>query len=300
MGAELVSLSSDFYGNEALLAKWKESCQKNRIPHALFLVGDDELENISMAWALSQSLLCEKKDQAMPCGLCGNCLRIKNRSSESILEVKPIKNSIRLEELKDFSQFFNLRGWSERKVILIHQAHLLNPSAANRLLKSIEEPPENTYFILTSESPKQVMATIRSRCQSLSLAGGRRLPVVEAEIVDLSFRFLHSIFDPKTDFWTAKWKEDFKDRNLTRQVLSVMQFILRDLMLYSINGSVIHTDRMEEIDKLAQLQSAAFWFQFFDKLFVLEAGVKQNLDSLLQLESLFVQMRALIAVERAS
>jgi hypothetical protein len=87
--------------------------------------------------------------------------------SESIMLVEPDGASIKIEQARDILQFISLRRIGRARVVIIDQAHLLNPQAANSLLKSLEEPPDGTYFFLVTSVPASILATIRSRSQQV-------------------------------------------------------------------------------------------------------------------------------------
>lgn len=78
---------------------------------------------------------------------------------------------ISVHEASEIGRQLSLKSYGgNAKVMIICFAEKLNTEASNRLLKIIEEPPENTYFILTSEKPESILLTIRSRCQSIEFS----------------------------------------------------------------------------------------------------------------------------------
>lgn len=116
-----------------------------------------------------RKLMCESNDNfERICGTCPSCsyafnehpkLRIVDRNSE-------LKTAtITVEQIRDLSSFIELAstGKDDVKIIYIREADLLSNNAANALLKNLEEPPQNTYFILNCHDASKLLATIRSR-----------------------------------------------------------------------------------------------------------------------------------------
>lgn len=153
-------------GHDKAKLQWMNALKSKRLPHALLLVGPSGIGRLGLALAWSQILLC---DHGTGCGLCGSCLRVENKQSESLLIITPDKNQIRIEQAHKVLEFLSLRSLSKRRAIIIEGADLLNPTAANSLLKILEEPPPETFFFLIAPGTSQVMSTIRSRSQVLRL-----------------------------------------------------------------------------------------------------------------------------------
>ena len=164
----MARLLASVLGHQEQIERLLTAIQNDHLPHALLFVGASGIGKRTVAFAVAQALLCEKNQTA--CGVCGGCLRaekafVDGNGSEGILALAPEKNQIKLEQAKEILEFLNLRSLSKNRVIIVDGADYLNPQASNSLLKIIEEPPANTYFILTAPSPSHVMSTIRSRSQ---------------------------------------------------------------------------------------------------------------------------------------
>ncbi len=149
--------------------------QLGRMPHALLLCGPLGVGKRVFAEALIRALLCSApRSDGLACGACQDChlLAIGGHPDRLTLGLDPegTGNEIRVEsarELLDSEALTPHRG--QRKVVLIDPAHRLNRSAANSLLKTLEEPCPTTTMILVTEDPGRLPATVRSRCQKVSL-----------------------------------------------------------------------------------------------------------------------------------
>ncbi|MFN7086788.1 MAG: DNA polymerase III subunit delta' [Burkholderiales bacterium] len=169
---------------------------KNHLPHALLLQGRQGIGKAAFGRALASALLCEDPQPGgAACGQCAACRWMESGAHPDFRQFEPQNLSETIEEeqggdrkashqitidpirlLPDFLGMSSHRGGA--KVILVHPAEALNVSAANALLKSLEEPPPRTHFLLVSHRPRLLPATVRSRCQQIALPG----PAPEAAI----------------------------------------------------------------------------------------------------------------------
>lgn len=158
-----------------------------RLPHALLLKGPQGTGKLDFAYRLARSLLCEMPGaNSEACGNCPAChwfeqethpdFRLlqpealaETEEGESGSRKKPSRQ-ISVEQVRALSDFANLSAHQGgRRVVLIHPAELMNVSAANALLKTLEEPTPNMVLLLVSHKPQQLLPTIRSRCVALAM-----------------------------------------------------------------------------------------------------------------------------------
>jgi DNA polymerase-3 subunit delta' len=157
------------------------------LPASLLLVGPRGVGKSAFALHLAQALLCHRPaSDAQGCGNCQSCrLYISGNHPDFRLvqdaapEEDPGEEEgakqrgtsarwIRVEQVRDLGQLLALRPHlGRRRVVLIRPADRLHPSAANALLKTLEEPPADTHFILVTGAPRRLPATILSRCVRL-------------------------------------------------------------------------------------------------------------------------------------
>lgn len=162
-----------------LLSPWSAlqgARRANRFPHALLLTGPLGVGKRLLVEALARSLLCPRTDaRGFACGQCPDCLLLAAGTHPDLVRVGPDEETksgeIRVDAIRALAGTEGLTahrgGW---KLILIDPAHRMNISAANALLKTLEEPAPSTLMCLVSEQPSRLPATIRSRCQALRLA----------------------------------------------------------------------------------------------------------------------------------
>lgn len=174
---------------------------RTRRAHALLIHGPSGVGQFELALALAQAWLCEAPNVPAPgfkpCGMCASCKLVQARSHPDLLVVlpealreslgwsidaagedggaekagkaKPSKE-IKVEAVRAvlaFAQTTSARGLG--KVVVMHPAERMNAVAANTLLKTLEEPPGDARFVLSTAGADALLPTIRSRCQALSL-----------------------------------------------------------------------------------------------------------------------------------
>ncbi len=159
-------------------ADWQQLLQyqnTQKIPHALLLTGSKGLAKFEFAILWANTLLCETLSNtelldstATACGHCAACELFAANTHPDFMLIQPEEEgkAIKVAQIRELVGFVSLtQSRSKRRVIVINPAESMNMNAANSLLKTLEEPPENTVIILVSSKPHSLPATIRSRCQ---------------------------------------------------------------------------------------------------------------------------------------
>jgi DNA polymerase-3 subunit delta' len=153
--------------------------RRERWPHAALITGPAGIGKRALADWLARVLLCETpRADGAPCNACPGChyigagqhpdLRILDAFERSDDDVKAVEWIVvdRIRALLQWAELTSHRGGA--KVALIDPAERMNAAAANALLKTLEEPPPNTHFLLVSQQPNRLPATIISRCQRMA------------------------------------------------------------------------------------------------------------------------------------
>jgi DNA polymerase-3 subunit delta' len=141
---------------------------QDRLPHAILLSGPEGIGKYRFAKAFAAYLLCEQPQAAMACGKCQSCLWCKDRQHPDFKALEPPegKRQIAVDQVRELQSFAVQRAHREdgKKIVLIHPAEGMNTNAANALLKTLEEPAEQTLLLLVSHASSRLLPTIRSRC----------------------------------------------------------------------------------------------------------------------------------------
>jgi len=143
----------------------------DRLPHALLLSGPTGMGKGQFARALYGALLCRQPGNALTaCGECRSCELIRAGTHPDVLGIEPEEEGrqIRVDQIRELIAFINLKSHFEKyKIAIIRPADSMNRSAANTLLKTLEEPPGDSLLLLLTHRPDHLPVTIRSRCQKL-------------------------------------------------------------------------------------------------------------------------------------
>ncbi len=154
-----------------------DALASERLAHALLICGPAHIGKHAFADALAKTLLCRERVDGAACGHCRSCVLYaagthpdwKYLSFEEN-DKKVLRKEIVVEQVRDLGGWFALtpqRGGAQ--VAQIEPASAMNLNASNALLKTLEEPMRDRYLLLLCESPMQLSATIRSRCQRIEL-----------------------------------------------------------------------------------------------------------------------------------
>ena len=161
----------------ALLERFKNVVQNGRVGQSYLINGDNVAELEEFLKSLLPLIMCESLGvNGDPCGMCRKCERLEAEVYEYLYDLRPRSKTrmIVVEHLNEFQRKFNLKvpaGYL--KVGVIVEADRMVDQAQNAFLKTLEEPPEGTLFILLTTNPKGLLPTIQSRCQLLSISENR-------------------------------------------------------------------------------------------------------------------------------
>lgn len=166
--------------------------RRSNLPHAVLIHGRPGLGKTVLARLFAQRLLCEGPPEGdLPCGECSACLWFGQGNHPDFRIVEPEalaepraadgeprkresetpSRQIRIEQVRELQEFLAIgthRGGL--RTIVVRPAEAMNPATANALLKSLEEPPAGTVFLLVSSAPERLLPTVRSRCQRVAAA----------------------------------------------------------------------------------------------------------------------------------
>ena len=152
--------------------------EKNRLGHAYLFSGARGVGKTSMARLLAKAVNCENGPTTHPCGSCSLCREISSGTSVDVLEIDGASNRgiDNIRELKDQVKYAPLKG--RFKIYIIDEVHMLTSEAFNALLKTLEEPPASTLFIMATTELHKIPSTILSRCQQFHFKKIARLEII--------------------------------------------------------------------------------------------------------------------------
>ena len=155
----------------------KRALDAGRPAHGYLIVGAVRGHGMDLAVRVTQALFCTA--EARPCRTCDACRRVAERVEPDVHWIFPEMKSrvisaeqMRERLLAEIAQTSLSGGW---KVGILVGADCLNNASANAFLKTLEEPPEKTLFLLLTDAPQRLLPTIVSRCQRIDLDAFREL-----------------------------------------------------------------------------------------------------------------------------
>src|SRR5262245_39910451 len=172
-------------GHHRLIDLLKRSVGGGTLPPSLLFTGPSGVGKRLTAIAVAQTLNCQRQTTDASrlttdaCGECAACRRIARGAHPDVLVVEPgDTGTIKIDQIRDVVDRANYRPFEgRRRVVVIDEADALVVPAQNALLKTLEEPPPSSVFILVTARPDALLATVRSRCPVL-----RFLPLEPEEV----------------------------------------------------------------------------------------------------------------------
>lgn len=171
-------------GQDAVVAHLKRAIDRDRVPHAYLFSGPPGAPLYDAAIALAMAMSCQRS-RGEPCGECDACAKIVagihpdvvTLVREGAAQIVPIE-SVRTQVI---ARLGLPPHEGPVRVFIVEEATSLAPPAANALLKTLEEPPARTLFVMCTTAPEQLLPTIRSRCQRIRFAGGAAVTAADPE-----------------------------------------------------------------------------------------------------------------------
>ncbi len=322
-------VEQEFLINESVMERFGRLNQSGRLAHAYLFVGPKDVGKGQTALALAKLLNCEKADKNNPgwfCDACPTCLRIGQRQHPDVHVLEDTEEgTLKIEQVRELCNQMKLRPYmAQKKVFIIHRAENLTIEAGNSLLKNLEEPSPNTLIILTTPVLRNVLATIRSRCQIVYFASMPRKGLFDyltkkERLSSLESQFLaafsQGVLKRAKDFHESKFldlknqvvdsyifapdcsifiNDITKDKPKMRVFLDILLSWVHDAFLLKLGVSkerITHIDRLKELENFQRV----FSLEQLDALYQQVIQAKKTFE-----ENLNVKMSLLIIKEMLS
>lgn len=313
------------YGHEKEIAILKSAIRKNRVAHAYLFHGMEGIGKRTVAMAFAKAVLCAgPEEDGGACGHCPSCLKVDHGNHPDVITVEPDGAFIKLQAVRDMMNAMAFRPLEgDKRFFIVVDADRLNATAANALLKTLEEPSPSNVLVLVTARPHQLPATILSRCQNL-----RFNPLAQEEVS----RFLRERLSLEPDEcqalaaacggsieWAMRLREgdyvnirkevmDYlagtrvmspldrlffiqfigRDKKNLTEKLDVLKTCFRDALVYRELGNsdgLINFDREDTIRAMAERTSAQDMIENLRIMDRLTRALEQNANKALTLEA---------------
>lgn len=327
---------ADITGHEQPISLLHATLCNRRLAHAYVFYGEARIGKLMTAVRLAQALNCEQPSQTVAqdsCGRCRSCLQIAARTHPDYFVIEPDPKAatpqIKIEQVREIEQQFVYRPLiGERKICLIDDADRLTIGAANALLKTLEEPPGDSLFILVTSRLHALPITIRSRCQALRFTTPARTQVEAAlilkrELPPADARFLAVFADGRigealtVDVAEVRVRQQecltlVKPESLmsSSTILSAAESLaktdrgeetltwltrwIRDLVIVIVDGDhdqILHLDQLADLRRYAQRADIDALLTLLNDIERTEQQATRHLNVQMALETTFLRLR---------
>jgi DNA polymerase-3 subunit delta' len=291
---------SDLTGNAAVVARLKLLTGSDRLPRSMIFSGRAGVGKVEAAVSVAQALNC-RDSTGDACGHCSSCARIAKDEHPDVRVLRPEGKGgqLRAEGVREAAADIPFRPFEgRRRVVIIADAERMNPTTANTLLKTLEEPPPWATLILVTANEAALLPTILSRCQIFrfsplapeeleellvarhgfpkdragllaAVSGGgiaRALALADEPLSELrrqALRLSSLAFDrAKAEELVPLADALSKDARLTL-LLDLLLSVLRDLAAKKAGAGIFHRDIESEIEALAERAPIEVWLEAF-------------------------------------
>ncbi|MEP7152823.1 MAG: DNA polymerase III subunit delta' [Nitrospira sp.] len=336
---------ADIIGHTGAKALLRSAIVQDRVAHAYLFHGDDRIGKRLLALRLAQALLCETlpaDQEPDACGACRACRQVEARTHPDFMVIEPDREQanpqIKIELIRDIEHQMIYRPLiGDRKICLIDDADRMTIGAANALLKTLEEPPDHSLFILVSSRPYAMPATIRSRCQALRLTAPAQTQVEAAvilkrELPPADAHFLAVLSDGQLGralecnleqarnsqkefsiIFSAKGLQSFSTILATAETLAKADRALeafdwllrwlRDVLLLAVGAGsdhVLNLDQRTDMQALAEGLDIDELLDLISDLEKLERQANRNLNLQMALETILLRVRHLLTPQNTA
>lgn len=217
----------------------------NRMPHAIIIESKDKEKSLELASFLSMWAVCTGKNK--PCGICEQCHKAKEKAHADIKYAYPEKKSktYSIDQMRDILKDSFIRpNEANAKVYIFEEAdNRLSAVVQNSLLKLLEEPPQNVFFILLCENSKKLLITILSRCVLLRIKSEQKFDKSAAQSAK---EIVHGILSAR-EYELLKAINTLCDKEKSDEILSTVKLILRDGLAILSGADCIFDEELGKI-----------------------------------------------------
>ena len=297
------------------------SVKTNRISHAYLIETNGYSKSLDLALAFSKYLLCPKNySNNKNCGDCHQCENIDKNGFIELKVIEPDGQWIKKSQLEELQEMFSKKSIiGSKKVYIINKADKLNISSSNSLLKFLEEPEEGIIAILIVENIQQLLPTIVSRCQILTLKNKKFLTGLST--IEKIGNFLRDNNDDIIEYLSneenknkiekviefVKYYEEnhfstiiyinklfndfFKEKNEIFDAFTIMLLLYKDILNIKLGKNIeIFNDYVNNITEIDQKNDLDVITRKINVIMDLREKIKFNINSNMLMDKLIIEL----------
>jgi DNA polymerase III subunit delta' len=191
---------SQIWGQDGAVRILRQALLRGRLAQAYLLAGPEGAGKRLTALTLAKAMNClSPPEPGDCCEACPSCLKINSGNHADVVAVEPEGDVIKIDRIRELQRQLRFRPLEGgRRACILDSADRMNETAANALLKTLEEPPADTHLFLVAARPHRLLPTIRSRCQwvkfrPLSLEHLARILKAASSVSEEQARFFASL-----------------------------------------------------------------------------------------------------------
>ena len=272
---------------------------KNTYSHAYLFETNGNEDALDIAISFAKTLLCPNNyTNNNQCVNCTQCQKIDKNIFSDIKIIEPDGMWIKKEQLDELQKEFSKKSVeSNKKIYIINNAELLNVQASNSILKFLEEPEENIIAILVTKNIYQLLTTIVSRCQIISLKKNKAKETIDEEVkekLEYVNNFIKYLEKEKIEtlLMTQKlWHEYFKERKDYINGYELILIYYKDVLNFKLNRQIeLFNEYKEEIEVIANNNTFNNLIYKINKIIELKEHIKVNANQSLLLDKLIIEL----------
>ena len=297
------------------------SVKNNKYSHAYLIETNGYSKGLDLGIAFAKYLLCPNSySNNKNCGNCSQCMNIDKNEFIELKIIDPEGQWIKKSQLEELQEIFSKKSVvGNKKIYIINKAEKLNPASSNSLLKFLEEPEEGIIAILICENIYQLLSTIVSRCQVLSLKNKMNLDnlstkerianylsnnkedienfinnedsIIKIEKVIEFIKYYEENHSNTLIYINKLWHEYFKEKTDIYNSFTMMLLFYKDILNLKLGKIIqVFTDYVNEVNIIEEKNSLDEITSKINVIMDLREKIKFNVNSNLLMDKLIIEL----------
>ena len=271
----------------------KNSLENNKMSHAYLFQIDNSLEDNELIFSFIKEIICPNKKNKN-CDDCTICKRIDEGNYPEIKVINPDGLWIKKEQLLELQSNFNKKAVESNYLIyIINEVEKMNISAANTILKFLEEPESGIIAILVTNNIHEMLETIVSRCQLINLKSSTIKNDYKEEIIDETLKFLSDleikkikIYENINDFEIVKTS----NREYVNNTFEIILLVYIDLLNFILKGKFeLFPNKKDILSELLKLNKENIIYKKINLIMLIKEKLKYNVNVNMLLDKFIIE-----------